>query len=418
MMFDSLEYINSFSRSGKKVTDLSRIKGLLERLGDPHTGQKFVHIAGTNGKGSTLEYISEILIDAGYKTGQFTSPFVEKYNDRIRINGHDIPDKRLEEICLKVKKNVFGGDYSQFEITLAIALIYFVEEACDIVLLETGIGGVLDATNVIESPLLSVITSVSLDHTELLGNTVSEIAKQKAGIIKKGCPVVLSADNNADTIGVVKDTAEKCGSKLIIPCPDMCVIEKSDIYGCDFLYKTGKYHINMCGTHQVGNSITAIEAADILAEKGFSINDENVKNGLSNAKLKLRTEVFNKEPLVIIDGGHNVSGINSLAELLKTLDCSIVGAIGMKKGKDAKYAGERLSEIFDTAVCADGFIENNIEAATLAGYFSCNTETADFKTAVKRIVMLVAEKKAAAVICGSLYFASAARKLLERGNLL
>lgn len=417
MTFNSLEYINSFSRSGKKVTDLSRIKGLLERLGDPQRGQKFVHIAGTNGKGSTLEYMSEILIGAGYKTGQFTSPFVEKYGDRIRINGHNIPDKRLDEICLKVKKHVSGGDYSQFEITLAAAFIYFAEEACDIVFLETGIGGVLDATNVIESPLLSVITSVSLDHTELLGNTVSEIAKQKAGIIKRDRPVVLSVANNADTIVIVKNTAEKRSSKFIIPCMNMCVVEKSDIYGSDFLYKTGRYHINMCGGHQVGNSITAIEAVNVLAENGFSITDENVKNGLSCANVKLRTEIFSKDPLVIIDGGHNASGIDSLAELLKTLDCPIVGAIGMVKGKDAKYAGERLSEIFDTVICADGFIENNIEAVTLAGYFSCNTETADFTAAVKRIVSLSAEKKAAAVICGSLYFASVARKLLERGNI-
>ncbi len=153
MQFNAIEYINSFSHTGKKVTDLSRISGLLRRLGNPQKGQKFVHIAGTNGKGSTLEYMSQVLIKAGYKTGQFTSPFIEEYNDRIRINGENIPDERLENICVRVKEAVSDEVYSQFEITFAVALIYFLEEKCDIVFLETGIGGLLDATNVIERPL-------------------------------------------------------------------------------------------------------------------------------------------------------------------------------------------------------------------------------------------------------------------------
>lgn len=410
MSFNPVSYINSFSHTGKKVTDLSRISVLLERLGNPQNGQKFVHIAGTNGKGSTLEYMSGILIKAGYKTGQFTSPFIEKYNDRIRINGENIPDRRLEEICQRVKTAVSDEVYSQFEITFAVALIYFLEENCDIVFLETGIGGLLDATNVIRTPLLSVITSVSLDHTQLLGSTVAEIALQKAGIIKSNCPVILSADNISDTVNVVSKKAAECESRLVIPKFSDCFINHSDIFGSDFVYKGTDYRVNMCGKHQVSNAITAIEAADILRTSGYSIPDIAVKQGLESAKVRLRIEILSKNSPVIADGGHNISGIDSLIEIVKQLETSIIGVVGMMNGKNTEYAGKRLSEVLDTAICADGYIENNISAQELMKYFSCPCEAADYKTALKRALRLAEERKAAVLICGSLYLASAARR--------
>lgn len=410
MRFDFIEYINGFSHKGKKITDLSRISGLLERLGNPQRDLRFVHIAGTNGKGSTLEYMSRILIDAGYKTGQFTSPYIEKYNDRIRINGRNVLDGRLDEIFLRIKDAASDDGYSQFEITLAAAFIYFKEENCDIVFLETGIGGALDATNIIEAPLVSVITSVSLDHTGLLGNTVKEIACQKAGIIKKDRPVVLSADNLYDTIEVVKEKAKRCGSRLVIPIPNMCVEVSSDIYGSEFYYKTGKYRINMCGRHQIDNAVTVIEAINLIKEYGFDISDANIKNGLSSAKVKLRIEILSRDPLIIIDGGHNASGIDSLVRVLDTLDRPIIGVIGMVEGKAVEYAGKKLSGILDTAICADGYIENNVKADELKKYFSCPAEASDYKAALKRAAELARDKNAAILICGSLYLASAARR--------
>lgn len=410
MSFNAIEYINSFSHTGKKVTDLSRISGLLKRLDNPQNGQKFVHIAGTNGKGSTLEYMSEILIKAGYRTGQFTSPFIEEYNDRIRINGENIPDERLEEICGRVKSAVSDEIYSQFEITFAVALIYFLEEKCDIVFLETGIGGLLDATNIIESPLLSVITSVSLDHTQLLGNTVAEIAVQKTGIIKKGCPVILSADNIADTVDIARKKAAECSSPLVMPELSECVTVHSDISGTDFKYKGANYRINMCGSHQVNNAITAIEAVNILRNCGFSVSDKALKQGLESAKVKLRIEVLSKNPPVIADGGHNISGIDSLIDIIKSSDRSIIGIVGMMNGKNPEYAGKRLSEILDTAICADGYIENNMDARELMKYFSCPCEACDYKTALKKAMELAEEKNSAVLICGSLYLASAARR--------
>ncbi len=410
MSFNAVEYIRSFSHTGKKVTDLSRIAGLLKRLGDPQKGQRFVHIAGTNGKGSVLEYMSSVTMAAGYRTGQFTSPFVECYNDRIRINGENIPDKRLEEICEKVKSAVSDECYSQFEITLSIAFIYFKEENCQIVFLETGIGGLLDATNVIEAPAVSVITSVSLDHTQLLGDTAAEIAVHKAGIIKRGCPVVLSADNPEEVRKVVRKRADECSSRLVIPDAEKCSIEKENIYGSEFVYKGRRYTVSMCGKHQVANAITAIECIELIRNYGFEISDDNIRNGFCAAKVKLRIEMIGKNPLVIADGGHNIAGIDSLVNVIKPLGCNIIGVAGMVKGKAAEYAAARLSEILDYVYCADGFIENNIDAAELCTFFKCSAEVADYHTALQKAIADAREKNCAVLICGSLYLASAARR--------
>lgn len=410
MPFSAIQYVNSFSHTGKKVTDLSRISNLLERLGNPQNNQKFVHVAGTNGKGSTLEYMSNTLMQAGYRVGQFTSPFIEEYNDRIRINGKNIPNKRLEEICVKVKTAVSDNCYSQFEITFAIALIYFLEAKCDIIFLETGIGGLLDATNIIKDPIVSVITSVSLDHTQLLGNTVAEIAIQKAGIIKEGAPVVLAIDNICDTIEVVKRKAGECQSEVIIPKSSDCITLKSDIYGSDFLYKDKKYRISMCGNHQVSNALTAIETIEIITKNGFSVSYENIKKGLESAKVNLRIEILSKNPPIIADGGHNMLGIDCLVDIVKLLDCKVIGIVGMVSGKAVEYVASRLSEILDIALCADGYIENNINARELKKYFSCPCKTSDYKTALKIALDLAKKQNAAILICGSLYLASAVRQ--------
>ena len=190
-----MEFISGFSKQGGKVRDLNRIKSLLKAVGNPEKSLKFVHIAGTNGKGSMAQMFSEIFIDAGYKTGLFTSPYIIEYNDRIQINGQNISDEEIEIISNEIRPVVESlegdTDFSQFEITQTIAFLYFAKMQCDIVVLETGVGGLLDSTNVIEAPLVSVIGSVSYDHTAVLGNTLEEIAFQKAGIIKPKCPCVL-----------------------------------------------------------------------------------------------------------------------------------------------------------------------------------------------------------------------------------
>ncbi|MBQ2581431.1 MAG: bifunctional folylpolyglutamate synthase/dihydrofolate synthase, partial [Ruminococcus sp.] len=258
-----MEFINQFTHSGKPVTDLSRIRRLLGALGDPQDKLAFVHIAGTNGKGSVAEMFNRIFISAGLKTGCFTSPFILRYNDRIRIDGCDIPDSELSQIAETVSKAVDElpekDDFSQFEITQAIAFLYFVKHACDIVVLETGLGGLLDCTNVITSPLLTVITTIDLDHTAILGDTVAQIAAQKAGIIKPGVPCVLSANNPDEAVDVVRAAAQKNGSQLVIPDITTAVVTHADHFGSRFEYGGQQYTLSMAGMHQVTNALTVIE---------------------------------------------------------------------------------------------------------------------------------------------------------------
>ena len=185
------EFVDSFSRSGKAVTDLSRAAALMKAVGDPQDALRFIHIAGTNGKGSTAEYLTNILRAAGYHTGTLTSPYIRHYRDRIRLNGADIPKEDFTRICTDVAAKIGELPCSQFEITMAIAMCYFREKQADVVVLETGIGGLLDSTNIIAPPLASIVTSVSMDHMQVLGATLAEIAAQKAGILKTGSRAVL-----------------------------------------------------------------------------------------------------------------------------------------------------------------------------------------------------------------------------------
>lgn len=407
---EAMEFINSFSRSGKKVEDLSRIKQLLDKIGNPQDSLKFIHIAGTNGKGSVLEYCSEILIEAGYKTGQFTSPFMECYCDRIRINRKNISEEELAEICSSFA-DFADAPFSQFEISLAVAFLYFKRHKCDIVCLETGLGGRLDATNIIKNPIVSIITSVSLDHMQVLGETVEEIAKQKAGIIKPGCPCILSAQNKQSVEEIVRKNAEENKSPLIIPDSEKIEILMEELNGTEFVYKGEKYRINMPGFHQVLNAVTALEAVNIIRDRGFELDNKSIYTGLGQALVVSRIEVVNKEPEIIIDGGHNEAGIDSLINVLKLeKNKSVIGVVGMVKGKNYKYAGKRLSEIFDYAFCVDGFDENSVEAGVLAECFKCPNEYSDYISGMKKAIEYAKKKSALLVVCGSLYFASAVRR--------
>ena len=221
MCKDFLLFLDSFSRLGKRAVGLERIRALLKALGDPQDSLAFIHVTGTNGKGSICEMLSEVFIRSGYKTGLFTSPYIIEYNDRIRINGKNISDKALSGLLPKVREAAestgFMADFSQFEITQAAAFCYFAMEKCDIVILEAGLGGLLDSTNVIDKNICSVIGSVSYDHMAVLGNTLEEIAAQKAGIIKEGCPCILSSGNDERVISVFERTARKMGLSLLSP---------------------------------------------------------------------------------------------------------------------------------------------------------------------------------------------------------
>lgn len=404
----TMQYINHFSHSGEPVKNLDRIAGLLKALGNPQKNLKFVHIAGTNGKGSVAEYLYNIFINAGYRTGCFTSPYIRHYRDRIRLNAQDIPEEILCELCEKVAAVAGEKPYSQFEITLAIAFLYFLQMQAEIVILETGIGGLVDATNSIENPLVSVLTSISKDHMEILGNSIEEIARQKAGIIKQGCPVVSSLKNKGNVIFQL--TADIKGCPFYTPDTDAYEIESISLTeGNDFSYHLQKYHTKMSGMHQVDNALTVLETVNVL-KKHFDIPEEAVKKALAETIVPARIQVLQTNPLVVLDGGHNADGIGALTDLLSESDIkNWIGICGMTNSKDADTAAFQLALLLSKVLCVDSFSANSLSRIELCQAFirqhAMALET-ELTAALPYAVKWAKGSHGGVVICGSLYLAS------------
>ncbi len=369
-----MEYIMGFSHSGKPVKDLSRIKRLLHAVGDPQERLRFVHIAGTNGKGSMAQMFSEGFICSGLKTGLFTSPYILEYSDRIRVNGENISQGELEELAAVVKKAIesLGGDkgFSQFEITQAIAFLHFERQSCDVVVLETGLGGLLDCTNVVNTSVLTVIGSVDYDHTAILGDTLEEIAAQKAGIIKPQVPCVLSAGNDMRVVDVVSRTAAEKGAQLVIPDLSLMKLGESGIFGTRFEYRGREYSTAMGGYHQVLNAMSVIEGFWLIKD-GFELDDDSAAMGISRAVIHGRAEVVSHSPLTVLDGAHNPDGMGALAKVIESsgkLPCRAV--IGMCRDKSIAEAVSKLIPFVERFVTVDGFSERAESAEVLAEIIS------------------------------------------------
>ena len=414
-----IEFINSFSHSGKPVKDLGRIRRLLSALGDPQNDLRFVHVAGTNGKGSVCEMLSRIFINAGLKTGCFTSPYIVHYNDRIRINGEDIADDELDEIAQQVKKKAELSpdrqDFSQFEISQAIAFLYFAKHNCSIVVLETGLGGLLDCTNVIASPLLTVITTIDLDHTAILGDTIAEIAAQKAGIIKPGVPCVLSPYNPQEAVDTVTSTALQKHSKLIIPDTSRLRVKRSDEAGSEFEYKGRNYTLSMGGRHQIKNALSVIEGSEILKEK-LRLSDEDICLGISQAVLPARVEVLCSSPLTILDGAHNPDGLGALSGVLEGCAKKCFALIGMCADKNIDEAVKKLIPYVDRFYTVDGFSDRAISKSELAlriNSLGGKAQECSMPIGEQIKALQAANAEGITLICGSLYLAALVKNQLN-----
>ncbi|OPJ56391.1 bifunctional folylpolyglutamate synthase/dihydrofolate synthase [Alkalithermobacter paradoxus] len=343
----ALDYIYGASRFGIKL-GLNNISKLLELLGNPHEELKIIHVAGTNGKGSTSSFITSILKNAGYNVGLFTSPHLEVFTERIRINGHNIDEEDLARITAIIKEKaeyMVQNGYNhptQFEIITAIAFYYYKEKNVDFVVLEVGMGGRYDSTNVVKDPLLCVITPVSLDHKDELGDTIEKIAYHKAGIIKKGSDVVVYPQEAVTHEIIYKEADEKNACVYIADIDNREVIESS-IEGQKFNFKLDNeiyenVEISLLGDHQINNAIVATTAINVLRKKhNINISKENIYKGLKETKWAGRIEILTKNPTLIIDGAHNEDGANSLARAMdkyfKNKDVTFV--LGMLKDKDA-----------------------------------------------------------------------------------
>ena len=318
---EALDYIHSLLKFGIHP-GLSRMDTLLQILGNPHKNIKCVHVAGTNGKGSTSTAISNVLIEAGYNVGLYTSPYVTDFLERVQYNGKPI-DKELFSQCVEIikpeieKMSEDGAQITEFEALTATAFLCFSKLNVDVLVLEVGLGGRLDATNVIPTPLVNVITSLSLDHTGVLGDTIEKIAFEKCGTIKENGTLVCAYNQPESAMNVIKTICNERNNALIIPEQSEIEITKQSIFGMHFIYKKQAYQTSMSGTHQVQNMTTVIEAVNVLKNKGYNITEQNIKDGIKKTVLPARVEVMSKNPLVILDGGHNEDGAKAFYNAVK-----------------------------------------------------------------------------------------------------
>ena len=315
---EALEYIHSVCWKGSRP-GLERTQQLLGMMGDPQDSLRFVHVAGTNGKGSFCCMLSSILKEAGYKVGTYTSPFVRYFNERMAINGQMIGNGELAEITEYVKQFAEKMDDvpTEFELITAIGFEYFKRNKCDIVVLETGMGGRLDSTNIIENPILSVITGISLDHTGFWGNTLSEIAAERAGIIKKGCPVVYGG-NSGEALEVIKNKAQEMESDFYFATRDDFTDIEFSLRGCTLSSREYQnLFVSLVGEYQPSNIATVLKAVSVLNDRGIKITEQAVRLGMSKAYWPARFEIINEKPLMIYDGAHNPEGLRACIDSVK-----------------------------------------------------------------------------------------------------
>ena len=317
---EALTYIHSICWKGSRL-GLGRTRELLQKLGNPEKQLKFIHIAGTNGKGSCAAMLSSILEAAGYRVGLYTSPFINRFNERMQINHQCIPDGELAELTAYIRPFADGmaDPPTEFELITALAMVYFARHQCDIVVLEVGMGGELDSTNIIDVPEAAVIMAMGLDHVKELGPTMADIARAKAGIIKEGGRVVSYGGNNEADAVIAAACREKHAS---LRQPDFAAIVPGDfsLEGQSFSYKGWHdLRIPLVGAYQMKNAAVVLETVEVLRQRGWHISDEAVVQGLKNTRWPARFEVLRRDPVFIVDGGHNPHGIRATAESLQRL---------------------------------------------------------------------------------------------------
>lgn len=351
---EALEYIHKinwvFCNPG-----LGRIEHLCNKLGNPQNKLKFIHVAGTNGKGSFCAMLSSVLKEAGYKVGTFTSPYVKVFNERMAINGEMISDDELAAITEYVKPfaDEMAEKPTEFELITAIAFEYFARNNCDYVVLECGLGGRLDSTNIIETSVLSVITGIALDHVAILGDTVEKIAAEKAGIIKSGIPCLwCGVDKDADA--VISAKAKEMNSPFYKVDHDATQVKKFDLEGSVIDFKSYKdVYIPLLGEYQPFNASNVLSAIDILKAQGIAISDDAVRVGLSRVVWHARFEILSKNPLIIADGGHNPEGVNSAINSIKKYfgDEKVKVVSGVMADKDCNYIASRIGSVASEVFC-------------------------------------------------------------------
>lgn len=407
---EALSYIHGVNHTFCKP-GLERISALCEALGNPQKKLKFVHVAGTNGKGSTSCMLASILKQAGYRTGLYTSPYIYRFNERMQINGLEIEDTALAELVSEIAPiaDKMSDRPTEFELITAVAFEYFRRERCDIVVLEVGMGGRFDSTNIIEEPLLSIITGISLDHVAFLGDTVEKIAFEKAGIIKEGRPVIFGGENE-EALAVIKKRSLALSAPFYTVDHSLIHDTSMSLSGTEFSFGEWKnVRLSLLGAYQPKNASLVLKSVEILRDSGLKIDTGAVYDGIREARWRARFEIISKNPTVIFDGGHNVEGIaaavNSIKEYYPNGRVAVMS--GVLADKDYRAIARSISEV---AASAFTITPDNPRALPAEKYSEVLSEYGvsaiayhSIKEALKSAIAYAKENQVPLFCLGSLY---------------
>ena len=426
----SLDYVQGAKARGAVKQGLTNITELLRRLGHPEARFPCVHVAGTNGKGSVCAFLESMLRTAGYTTGLYTSPFLERFPERIRVGGRQIAEDAFADAATQVRAAAEGmvadglPEPTFFELVTAAAFLHFARHPVDIAIIETGLGGRTDATNVV-MPLVSIITAVGMDHTAALGGTLRSIAAEKAGILKPGIPVVLSSGNPPEVVAIVNETARQLGCPLT-DCADWHVrlLQSTlDGHSFDLIYGAGTLqglHIPLLGEHQTQNAAVALAATEALQER-FPVAESALRAGLQSAQWPGRLELLRREPPLLLDGAHNPHGAAALARFLREhlgsrKACLVFASMN---DKDAAGMAEALAPVTAQAIATEppGHGTRMVHrAGYLADLFAAQGVPAQAESDWQEAIKAALASGLPVVLCGSLYLVGAARtRLLQSG---
>lgn len=416
----ALEYIHTALPAGSKP-GLERTNALLSLMNNPEKSLRFIHLAGTNGKGSTASMTASVLTEAGYKAGLFTSPWIFSFNDYMRIDGNVISNDELADIVsrLKLLADTLTDKPTEFEFTVCVAMEYFSRHGCDIVCIEAGMGGELDATNVIPSPVAAVITNIGIDHTAFLGNTLEDIARVKSGIIKENTTAVIYG-STPEVEAVIKDRCKLVNAGYIKAEHDAVIPVNATLEYQSFSWKNiSDIRLPLLGDHQLKNAATVLTLIEVLRKKGFDISNTAIKNGLERVKWQGRFEVVSHSPTFIIDGGHNPQCIEELVNNVKKYITAkpLVVLTGVLADKDYEAMYSEMSHLADTFVTVTPPNPRALTAEKLSEYIISLGARSTPCSSVEEGVRLAVEKagKSGAVVAyGSLYMVGDIENAIRR----
>lgn len=420
---EAMEYLDGVNLFREKK-GLSNIRELMRRLGDPQNKLRLIHVAGTNGKGSVVAMVSHTLTAAGYRTGRYVSPFVDVFNERICIDEAYITDSEVALYMEKIKceaDRMFEqtGIYpTRFELLTALAFLYYYEKQCDFVVLEAGLGGRLDSTNIIETPLVAVIMQIGLDHQKQLGNTISEIATEKCGIIKQGGTVVCYRNQQPEAMDVIQKTCTQREAQFIL-APELCHVQNNLDGNCFELDGFDRpFQIGLTGEYQVFNAATAVGVLSELQKKGVALTKQQIQKGIETARWIGRFEMLAAYPRIIADGAHNQSGMEAFCKSVRKLYPTQrkILIMGMMHDKDYEPCIRMAASICDCFICVHIGIERALTAKDVAEAAEGACPDIRIAETCQEAIDLARELSGAdgvIFVAGSLYLVSEARHILK-----